>query len=345
MDKLIGYESEILNGNMLSVQVNLLNKCPSRCLSCRKYEWPDVQIPYDKLEMLLTSLKGQGLQTVVFSGGDPLMYHMLPDAIHFCVENGIKFSLITTLICKDDALLELIAKTAYRIHVSIDSVSDEMYKYIRGVDGLSIVKDSIKKINAVRPKDMIPIRISSTMSNLNFKETYALYDFAKVNNCLVNFYNLHTWENLKMSNVDRDLFQCGLKQIVDDEIKNNKQISNARSLYCDNWFGSSGATYKDENMPCYLPIVNATIDSNGDIYPCCKLLNDNGEYGEQTKYAYGNIRNCTTVSDIDFEFAKRFDLHYGIDCDVCKECAQRYCGVIEDLFVINNKNKREPMFL
>ena len=98
MNKLIGYESEIRNGNMLSVQINLLNKCPSRCLSCRKYEWPDVQIPYDKLEMLLTSLKGQGLQTVVFSGGDPLMYHMLPDVIQFCIENDIKFSLITTLI-------------------------------------------------------------------------------------------------------------------------------------------------------------------------------------------------------------------------------------------------------
>ena len=33
--------------NILSIQMNLLNACPSRCLSCRKYEWPNVQLDID----------------------------------------------------------------------------------------------------------------------------------------------------------------------------------------------------------------------------------------------------------------------------------------------------------
>lgn len=344
MGKFTGYEKEIKDKNILSVQMNLLNACPSRCLSCRKYEWPNVQLDFENIEPTLRYLKSIGLQTVVFSGGEPLMYKHLPEVIALCQELDIKYSLITTLITKRLDLLELVAKTAYRIHTSIDSVNEERYAYIRGVNGLQTVKESIKFINQNRPSNMIPIRISATMSNLNYKEVIGLYEFAEKNNCLLNYYNLHTWENMKMSSKERFDFQRRLSMVVEDEILHKKKITNARDLYMDNWYGMAGESYKQKETNCYLPYINATIDSNGDIYPCCKLLNDNGKYGEQTKYAYGNISECRVVEEVEAEFAKRFDIKYGTNCSICQECAQRYSGMIEELAKII-ENKKEPMFL
>ena len=345
MGKLTGYEEAIKNRDILSIQMNLLNTCPSRCLSCRKYEWPNVQLEFETIELTLRCLKKMaGLQSVVFSGGEPLMYKHLPEVIALCQELDIKYSLITTLITTKYDLLELVAKTAYRIHTSIDSVRHERYAYIRGVDAFDRVKESIMVINSKRPKDMIPIRISATMSNLNYEEVLDLYAFAKNNNCLLNYYNLHTWEDMKMSVSERLMFQQFLKSVVDDEIANGKKITNARDLYMDNWYGAAGESYKEKQTRCYLPIIGATIDSNGDIYPCCKLLNDNGEYGEQTKYAYGNISRCKTYESIEIEFSKRFGIKYGTNCSICQECAQRYSGMIEDLAKIM-ENKREPIFL
>lgn len=344
-NKFLGYEKEIRDGNILSIQMNLLNKCTSKCLSCRKYTWPDVQLDYDTIKNTLMYLKGQGLQTVVFSGGEPLLYKDFDKVISLCEMLNIKYSLITTLIIKDIELLKRVAKTAYRIHVSVDSVDEEKYAYIRGVYGLKIAKESIKIIAENRPKEMIPIRISSTMSNMNYAEVNELYNFAKENGCLINFYNLHTWDDLKMDIHERMEFQQSLFEIVVDEKNEGKTISNARQLYIDNLFGSADKTYKKSETTCYMPHIGAIIDANGDIYPCCKLLNDNGEYGEQTKFAYGNIMGVKSFEEAAEQFKKRFYILYGTGCEICKECAQRYSGEIEDLAKIYDEDEKEPIFL
>ena len=75
MSKLIGWEKEIKDKNILSIQMNLLNKCTSKCKSCRKYTWPDDELDLETVKRTLTVLKKEfGLQSVVFSGGDPILY-------------------------------------------------------------------------------------------------------------------------------------------------------------------------------------------------------------------------------------------------------------------------------
>ena len=337
MSKLVGWENEIKQKNIISIQVNLLNKCPSRCKSCRKYEWPDNQLDVDIVKKALKYLKEEkGLQTVVFSGGDPLMYKQLPELIDFCYENGIEYSLITTLITKDGELLRKIANTAYRIHVSLDSVYCDRYFEIRGVDALNLVFENIAHVNKIRLfNGDIPIRLSSTISVMNYSEVYDLYEYAKNAGCLINFYLVHTWEDLKMSDRQLKKFYKDLKKVAKDEQRNKKTISNAKSLLAERYDFTSES---DKCNVCYLPHISCTIDSDGSVYPCCKLLNDNGEYGEQLRYAYGSIKN----ENLEEEFNKRFNRKYPND-SICKECAQRYDGLLRDIEKIV-ENKKEPIF-
>ena len=342
MGKLTGWESEIKANNILSIQMNLLNTCTSRCETCRKYTWPNVQLDVDMVKRTLKVLKEKfGLSTVVFSGGDPILYKNLFEVLDYCRELDIKFSLITTLITKNEEILKYIAEHAYRIHVSIDSMQKELYKKIRGVDALNIVKKNVGFVQNIRKQNgRIPIRISSTMSKLNFDEPLTLYEFAKETGCLLNFYKVHTWEEMEMSGNQEFVFYNKMSVIAYDEKLRHSSITNSRAILDMQYsFDTESAHCKK----CYLPDINCTIDSNGDIYPCCKLLNDNGEYGEQTKFAYGNITGKNEDELVE-EFNKRFLKDYPLDCDFCKSCADRYNGLLSELETIKD-NERKPLFL
>lgn len=342
MGKLTGWESEIKANNILSIQMNLLNTCTSRCETCRKYTWPNVQLDIDTIKKTLKVLKEKfGLSTVVFSGGDPILYKNLFEVLEYCKELDIKFSLITTLITKNEEILKYIADNAYRIHVSIDSMQNELYKKIRGVDALGIVKENVSFVQNIRKQNgKIPVRISSTMSKLNFNEPCSLYEFAKNTGCLLNFYKVHTWKEMEMDDVQEAEFYFQMKFIANNEKVNCKTITNSRAIIDMQY---SYDTESAHCKKCYLPNINCTIDSNGDIYPCCKLLNDNGEYGEQTQFAYGNIVGKNEDELVE-EFNKRFLKEYPLDCDFCKSCADRYNGLLSELETIKD-NERKPLFL
>lgn len=342
MGKFTGYEKEIKDGNILSVQMNILNRCTSRCKSCRKYTWPNETMSVDDIRNTLSVLKNKfGLQTVVFSGGDPILHPQFSEVIDVCKDLDIAFSLITTLITGDMELLEKISENAHRIHCSVDSVRSSRYAFIRGVDGLGIVKRNIGIANKIRIKNgMIPVRISSTISKFNFEETYDLYEFAKQYECLINFYFLHTWDDLKMEEEEVDTFYDLIEDVCADEMYLQKVISNARSIRMQEY--DFDESYLKGCDACYIPRISATIDANGDIYPCCFLLQDNNVYGPQLKYVYGNVKG-KTEEEIEKEFDKRLLKKYPLD-GLCQECGQRYSCELHDLKKIV-ENKRDKIFI
>ena len=338
MSKLIGWEEELKRDCILSIQMNLLNKCTSRCMSCRKYTWPNDEIDLETVKRTLTVLKEKfGLQSVVFSGGDPILYKDFSQVIDFCKEIDLKYSLITTLITNDKNLLEKIAKTAYRIHVSVDSLDRENYHKIRGIYGVDLAKDNIVFIQKFR-EDMVPVRISMTVSNMNYKEVYDMYEFACSCGAMLNYYMLHTWNELKVDEIQMEKMLNKLQRVAEAELICKERITNAVSLIASRF---DFARESDKCSVCYLPLVNATINANGDIYPCCKLLDYNGCYGEQLKYVYGNVAGKSEI-EIEKEFNKRFNRKYPTD-GLCRECADRYNGLLADLEKIKEYEK-EPIF-
>lgn len=339
MNKFYGYENEIKNQRILSVQINLLNQCPSKCASCRKFLWPHDKIPVKDVLNVLEYLKEQRCSTVFFSGGEPLFYSGFSDIIDYCEYIDMPYNFITTLICRNNDLLEKVARTAYRIHVSLDAVDKELYKEIRGIDAFDIVKNSIDIINNKRSKHKIPIRFSSTVGAYNYNKVFDIYNFAKENNCLINFYYMQLWDNLKMDDEKEKEFFKQLEQIINDENKNENYISNARDIIL-----------KKEKInkveKCYVPQVSAIINCDGNIYPCCGLFTEFVEdYNSCKKYSYGNIIN-KNHEELKNEFKNRLQ-KYPLNCDECNECMKtnmRYNIINKNVEELINF-KRQPVFI
>lgn len=325
MSKLTPHAYAVAKKQIMSIQINLLNKCTSKCVYCRKYTWPDFTLPLEKIKDVLTYLKTyKGLQTVVFSGGDPVLYKELPNLLAFVKDLGLKVSMITTLLTKNEALLNSIAVYSDRISVSMDAADSESYKKVRGVNGFDLAIENITKVNTIRKSlNKEVIRFSSTISNENVTQMVDIFNIAKATGSTVNFYLVHTHDEYMVKDTSEFLHNANTIAMLDaDNLSNCKNLSvtdtNIKSKYCS------------------LCNIHAVIDANGDVYPCCHLLNDNGEYIEQQKYAYGNILN----ENITEVFDKSQYLKYDISVD-CGGCVGRYSHLIDEVNDIISKGVPE----
>lgn len=319
MSKFTGCEQIIRNRSLVSLQINLLNKCTSRCVYCRKYEWPNVSIDFTRLKEVLQYLKhNEGLQTVVFSGGDPLLYEHLVELLSFCKNLGLKVSLITTLLTGNMEKLNAIATYADRISVSMDAKNAEDYMKLRGVNGFDLAVKNIKYVNDIRNSlGLQVIRFSTTVSLANVTDMLAIYEIAKSTNSKINFYCVHTHDAYILD--DYDMFYS-----IGDEIAklDVNHISNASTL--------RNKSNEIKSKYCNICKIHAVIDATGDVYPCCHLLDDNGEYNEQVKYSYGNIN----YEPYETVFDRRKNIKYSVQ--ECGGCVDRYKGLIDEINDILN---------
>lgn len=322
MSKLSKYYNDIKSKNIISIQINLLNKCTSRCKYCRKYTWPDDILDVKDVIKTIDYLKDyHSLKSITFSGGDPILYPHLIEILQYCNDLKIGTSIITTLITEDLELLANIAKFTTRIHVSIDGANEDLYLKTRGVNKFSLVKRNIEFVNSLRLNKR-PIRLSSTISNINENNLVELFLFAEETGCNINYYFVHRYNKYNPSQQElHNELAC-----VYDLDENN--ISNIRAIL-NKQFTNDYNTIK--SVYCNMPYIHCLINANGDVYPCCKLLNDNGEYGEQCKYVYGNIYR-DDLSDI-FSKVRNKTMHIKDECDGCEE---RYIPFIDEVNEIIN---------
>ena len=324
MSKLSKHYADIKCKNIISIQVNLLNKCTSKCKYCRKYTWPNDVLDLKTLKNAIDYLHtNHALKSITFSGGDPILYPYIVEILQYCKTLNISTSLITTLITEDITLLTNIAKLATRIHVSVDGATPTLYLKTRGVDKFDIVKKNVQFVNALRADNCAkPIRISSTISNINQDTICELFEFAMTTGSTINYYFIHRYDkynpdSVKLLDALNIIKRIDIKHISNVDAILLKQFTNDASLI--------------KSKECNIPYIHCLINANGDIYPCCKLLNDNGEYGEQLQYVYGNLY----TDALDKIFDKSVNKTKRI-CEDCAGCEERYIPLIDEVNEIIN---------
>lgn len=261
---------------LLSIQINLTNKCFQKCIGCRKYQWPKDNLDYIKVLELLNSIRHNKHNfSVVFSGGEPTSHKNFNDIIKHCNKFKIPFGVLTSAIWLKNFDYKLMVKYADYISISLDGHNIESYIKIRGVNHFSQAIRNIKKMikykNKIKSK--VRIRINSTITKFNYEYIKNIYDLCENElgiDC--NFFPAHTWNNIKLEN---DM----LNNNLGSDIKFNKKIINFISNL-----------NRTKTKTCIIHFLHAFIDSNGDVFFCCRMADDNGDYKNRNKkYILGNI--------------------------------------------------------
>jgi len=152
-------------------------RCNSRCVSCDWWKSDGAaDLTLDEIRALADDLPSLRTRLVVFSGGEPLLRRDVFEMADMFRTQGLKLHLLTSgLFLERDA--EQVAARFDEVTLSLDGPRRDLYRQIRGVDGLEVIERGVRKLKACAPQ--LPVRARSTLHRHNFHELPHLTDKAK----------------------------------------------------------------------------------------------------------------------------------------------------------------------
>lgn len=146
-------------------------RCNSRCITCSYWRnRPKKEIlTKERIYSLISTLNKYHLETIIFTGGEPLLRS---DLIEIAQKLKKGFSHLTLRLLTNGILLEkyadVISKIFDVVAVSFDSANRETYKKIRGVDALQKITNGINRLRMLNRET--EIRLRTVIQKENFRE-------------------------------------------------------------------------------------------------------------------------------------------------------------------------------
>jgi MoaA/NifB/PqqE/SkfB family radical SAM enzyme len=156
------------------VTLHLTERCNSRCVSCDYWRHGRDDMTLASVSRLLPELLALQTQTVLISGGEPLLHPEWPQIAELLRERGMSLWLVTSGLS--------LAKHASRaaalfdaITVSLDGTTPAMYAAIRGLNAFDKVCEGIRR--TVLEGARVSIRV--TLQRMNYRALPGFVDLAK----------------------------------------------------------------------------------------------------------------------------------------------------------------------
>jgi GTP 3',8-cyclase len=189
--------TDLLGRRMHDLRISVTDRCNFRCSYCmpaeifgRDYAFlPRAQIlTYEEIARLARLFVGLGVEKLRITGGEPTVRHDLPDLVRMLAEiDGVRDLTLTT---NGSALGKLAGPLAAaglrRITVSLDSLDDETFRRMNGVD--FPVQRVLDGIAAAREAGLAPIKVNVVVRRgLNEASIVPLARWARDEGLVVRF--------------------------------------------------------------------------------------------------------------------------------------------------------------
>jgi len=152
-------------------------RCNSRCMSCDWWKRSGADdLTIDEIRGVAAELPLLGTRLVVFSGGEPLLRPEVFEAAAIFRASGAALHLLTSGVLLERCA-ERVAQYFARVCVSLDASTAELYRQIRGIDGLATLDRGVARLRQIAPG--IPVTARATLHRANFRELPRLIDHAR----------------------------------------------------------------------------------------------------------------------------------------------------------------------
>lgn len=242
-----------------SLHVALTDRCFNHCVTCGHWKRKDKKsIDWGHLRGLLEYGLTAGLETVCFTGGDPFKYPEINSAMGYCIDNGLKFGIVTAGH-KPAWVHEDLIKHAEWVRCSIDATG-ENYKKVRGACHASW-KSVLESLNRMRAAGC-NLQAGITISTAN--QDYLLRTLKWV-------YESDLFGEVRTKRVYK---HCGQPLHSIDEEAVDRALDSVRF-----WHGANAQLdYRDFSPEpikhCWAVHYQLFINPDGGIYPCCITAGD-----------------------------------------------------------------------
>jgi MoaA/NifB/PqqE/SkfB family radical SAM enzyme len=152
------------------------SRCNSRCVSCDYWRTDGAtDLTREEVAVLCSDLPGLRTKLVIFTGGEPLVREDVFELADMFRARGVVLHLLTSGLALERHA-QAVAERFAAVTISLDGHTPELYRNVRGVDGLTAVERGIRRLKALRPT--LPVRARSTLQQRNFRALPDLIDKA-----------------------------------------------------------------------------------------------------------------------------------------------------------------------
>lgn len=272
--------------------IEILSQCNQKCIYC--YNEKIIQqknvLPLEIVERNLLKAKELGIDSVTFSGGEPLLYLQIGELLKYCHQLHMNVSIISniTLVNKEKALL--LAKYNPKIQITVDSGDDCLHDLSRGNGTLEKQRQALSMLYESGYSGEVNVRTNLWGENSTYENIESVCDFAKENHLkYIRFALAH----------NTDFFHGS---IGDMERKKDisKWVERVKEKYSD-----LVITFPEESVEFGCPLLQEKeeiecgfrIAPNGDVFPCQMFFD--------AEYCLGNIYKDTIDTIVTSEKLQR----------------------------------------
>jgi MoaA/NifB/PqqE/SkfB family radical SAM enzyme len=282
-------------------ELDLTDRCNVACYFCNQQDLrTKEQIPIKRTTELIDEMAGNGLRSVRLSGGgDPLFHREINDVLTHLASRGIVVDNVTTngVALNRDIATFLVANKGREVIFSLNAVDAADYARMMKVKPALFDKviENIKTLVEVRGDSIYPSIVTQFLIDRdNVTRMVEMYDLARslgvdriAVNAVLEIPRERIDRELLLRPEDADLAEpfveellrkdadAGLLQIDFAVWGWNKMMTRVRDrvgIQPTNMYPVA-PSFKDRNDGCFFAWYTAAITGNGDIRPCCLLLN------------------------------------------------------------------------
>jgi len=154
-------------GDLSEIKIEVTRDCPLACIHCSSNATPGdpIQLSRDLVLSLVTQAASMGVKSIVFSGGEPLVWPWLADAVAECSKHKLRCSLYSTGIDRNggERILASLEKCGlHRVIFSLYSPYKQQHEQVTRRAGsyemtISAVR-STRDMSLLREIHFVPLR-------------------------------------------------------------------------------------------------------------------------------------------------------------------------------------------
>jgi MoaA/NifB/PqqE/SkfB family radical SAM enzyme len=282
-------------------ELDLTDRCNVACYFCNQQDLrTKEQIPIQKTTELIDELASTGLRSVRLSGGgDPLFHREINDVLAHLAKRGIVVDNLTTngVALNHEIAGYLVKNNAREVIFSLNAVDAADYARMMKVKPALFDKviTAIKTLVEVRGDSIYPsIVVQFLLDRSNLTRIVEMYDLGRslgvdriAMNAVLEIPRERIDRELLLRPVDADLAEPYVEEVLRKDADIGllqidfavhgwndmmKRVRDRAGTEPTNMHPTA-PSFREHNGGCFFAWYTAAVTGNGDIRPCCLLLN------------------------------------------------------------------------
>lgn len=271
-------------GDLVEIKIELTKNCPLSCIHCSSNASPDnpLQLSKDIVLSLIHQSSEIKVQSIVFSGGEPLLWPWLLDAVRECNRLGLRSSIYTTGINLHNDVVKTISilaenglgKAIFSLYSPFKAEHEYITRNSGSYEKTTSVMKGLKNIQIEKELHFVPL-------TSNYKNLPKLIELAKE-------YGISKISILRFVPQGRGAILKSTEMLTPNETVELRDLI----LKCINDYNINirlGSPYNililNKDIECIAARKTLCIRPDGNIYPCDAFKNiEPNEIGLKDEY-------------------------------------------------------------